>query len=99
MVIVEGDLKFVGQSKYVKERNYVKTPEDGIALIKTKYAKPGEKFFMISETYEEKNSRPQWKDDPSYRLSGFYRQQSGQATVNHIVIRHNCIPRQHEQLL
>lgn len=48
VVIVEGNLKFVGQSKYVKERNYVKTPEDGIELIKTKYAKPGEKSFILT---------------------------------------------------
>lgn len=48
VVIVEGDLKFVGQSKYVKERNYVKTPEDGIELILQKYAHADEKSFILT---------------------------------------------------
>ncbi len=48
VVIVEGKLKFVGQSKYVKEKNYVKSPEDGIKLIIKKYARKGEKSFILT---------------------------------------------------
>ena len=48
VVIVEGELKFVGQSKYVKECYYVQSPEEGIALIKEKFAHPGEKSFILT---------------------------------------------------
>lgn len=48
VVIVEGDLKFVGQSKYVKERYYVKSPKEGINLIKEKFAHTGEKSFILT---------------------------------------------------
>ena len=48
VVVVEGELKFVGQSKYVKERNYVHSPEEGIRLILEKYARPGEKSFILT---------------------------------------------------
>ena len=48
VVIVEGDLKFVGQSKYVKERYYVQSPEEGLDLIKEKFAHEGEKSFILT---------------------------------------------------
>ena len=48
VVIVEGDLKFVGQSKYVKRRHYVKSPDDGIKLIIEKYASMNEKSFILT---------------------------------------------------
>ncbi len=48
VVIVEGDLKFVGQSKYVKEKYYVKSPEEGIKLIIEKYARMDEKSFILT---------------------------------------------------
>ena len=49
VVAVEGDLKFVGQSKYVKEKYYVKSPEDGIKFIIKKYAKnKNEKSFILT---------------------------------------------------
>ena len=48
VVIVEGELKFVGQSKYVKKRYYVHSPEEGINLILQKYAYSGEKSFILT---------------------------------------------------
>ena len=48
VVIVEGDLKFVGQSKYVKEKHYVRSPEEGVKLILERYAKSGEKSFILT---------------------------------------------------
>ena len=47
-VIVEGDLRFVGQSKYVKKRHYVKSSEDGVKLIIDQYARKGEKSFILT---------------------------------------------------
>lgn len=47
-VCVKGDLKMVGQSKYVKERYYVDTPEEGLELIISKFAKSNEKSFILT---------------------------------------------------
>ena len=47
VVIVEGDLKFIGQSKYVKIKYYVQSPEEGVKLIFDQYAKKGEKSFIL----------------------------------------------------
>ncbi len=47
-VIVEGDLRFVGQSKYVKKRHYVKSSEEGVKLIIDRYAQQGEKSFILT---------------------------------------------------
>ena len=49
VVAVKGDLKFVGQSKYVKEKYYVNTPEEGIRFILSKFAKDKkEKSFILT---------------------------------------------------
>lgn len=48
VVIVEGEPKFVGQSKYVKEKYYVNNPEDGIKLIIDRFARDGEKSFILT---------------------------------------------------
>lgn len=48
VVIVKGEPKFVGQSKYVKRRHYVENPEVGIELIKEKYAHTEEKSFILT---------------------------------------------------
>ena len=48
VVIVEGALKFVGQSKYVKKKHYVQTPEEAVKLILDRYAVPGEKSFILT---------------------------------------------------
>lgn len=48
VVIVKGDLKFVGQSKYVKKRYYVDNPESGIELIKSLFAQEGEKSYILT---------------------------------------------------
>lgn len=48
VVAVKGDLKFVGQSKYVKEKYYVDSTEEGIDLIIEKFAKNGEKSFILT---------------------------------------------------
>lgn len=48
VVAVKGDLKFVGQSKYVKEKYYVDSTEEGIDLIIDKFAKIDEKSFILT---------------------------------------------------
>lgn len=48
VVAVKGDLKFVGQSKYVKEKYYVDSTEEGINLIIDKFAKNDEKSFILT---------------------------------------------------
>lgn len=48
VVIVKGEPKFVGQSKYVKRRHYVENPEEGIKLIKEKYTNEKEKSFILT---------------------------------------------------
>ncbi len=48
VVAVKGDLKFVGQSKYVKEKYYVDSTEDGINLIIDKFANENEKSFILT---------------------------------------------------
>ena len=48
VIIVEGDLKFVGQSKYVKKRHYVKTPEEGLDLLINNYSSKEEKSFVLT---------------------------------------------------
>lgn len=49
VVAVKGDLKFVGQSKYVKEKYYVDSPEEGLELIKKKFPKVnGEKNYILT---------------------------------------------------
>ncbi len=48
VVAVRGDLKFVGQSKYVKEKYYVDSTEDGIELIIDKFASTREKSFILT---------------------------------------------------
>lgn len=48
VVAVKGDLKFVGQSKYVKEKFYVDSTEEGINLIIRKFAIEGEKQFILT---------------------------------------------------
>ena len=48
VVVVKGDLMFVGQSKYVKEKYYVDSTEEGIDLIIEKFAKNGEKSFILT---------------------------------------------------
>ncbi len=49
-VAVKGDLKFVGQSKYVKRRHYVDSVEEGVQLIYERYAKSKEnKSFIFVE--------------------------------------------------
>ena len=49
VVAVKGELKFVGQSKYVKERYYVNTTKDGIKLIYKKFAKSTtDKSFILT---------------------------------------------------
>lgn len=47
VVAVKGDLKFVGQSKYVKKKYYVDTPEEGIKLIISKFGGNKEKKSFI----------------------------------------------------
>lgn len=47
-VCVKGDLQMVGQSKYVKERYYVESPEEGLELIISKFANPNEKSFILT---------------------------------------------------
>lgn len=48
VVAVKGDLKFVGQSKYVKEKYYVDSTEEGIELIIDKFANKNEKSFILT---------------------------------------------------
>lgn len=48
VVAVKGDLKFVGQSKYVKEKYYVDSTEEGINLIIDIFAKKDEKSFILT---------------------------------------------------
>lgn len=49
LVAVKGDLKFVGQSRYVKEKYYVDSTEEGIELIIKKFAGKGkEKSFILT---------------------------------------------------
>lgn len=48
VVIVKGDLKFVGQSRYVKKKHYVSSPEEGIELIINKYAQQGDKSYILT---------------------------------------------------
>lgn len=48
VIIVEGDLKFVGQSKYVKKKHYVKTPEEGLSLLLKNYTSATEKSFILT---------------------------------------------------
>ncbi len=48
VVCVKGDLKFVGQSKYVKQKYYVDSPEEGLELVISKFAKKGEKSFILT---------------------------------------------------
>lgn len=48
VVAVNGNLKFVGQSKYVKEKYYVDSTEEGINLIIDKYADSEEKSFILT---------------------------------------------------
>ncbi len=48
VVAVKGDLKFVGQSKYVKKRHYVSSTEEGVKLILEKYAVLNEKSFILT---------------------------------------------------
>lgn len=49
VVAVKGDLKFVGQSKYVKKKYYVDSTKDGIKLIYKKFAKSkSEKSFILT---------------------------------------------------
>lgn len=48
VVAVKGDLKFVGQSKYVKEKYYVNSTENGIDLIIDKFANNSEKSFILT---------------------------------------------------
>lgn len=48
VVAVDGDLKFVGQSKYVKEKYYVDSTEAGIDLIINKFANAEEKSFILT---------------------------------------------------
>ena len=48
VVIVKGEPKFVGQSKYVKKRHYVENAEEGIKLIKEKYTNEKEKSFILT---------------------------------------------------
>ena len=48
VVAVSGDLKFVGQSKYVKEKYYVDSTEAGIDLIIDKFANAEEKSFILT---------------------------------------------------
>lgn len=49
VVAVKGNLRFVGQSKYVKQKYYVETPEDGIELIISKFGiNSDEKSFILT---------------------------------------------------
>lgn len=49
VVAVKGNLKFVGQSKYVKQKFYVDSTKDGIELIFEKFAKnKKEKSFILT---------------------------------------------------
>ena len=48
VVAVKGDLKFVGQSKYVKEKYYVDSTVEGIELIIDKFANKNEKSFILT---------------------------------------------------
>lgn len=49
VVAVKGELKFVGQSKYVKKKYYVDTPEDGLNLIISKFSTSKiEKSFILT---------------------------------------------------
>lgn len=48
VVAVKGDLQFVGQSKYVRERYYVDSTEEGINLIIDKFANKNEKSFILT---------------------------------------------------
>ena len=47
-VIVKGNLKFVGQSKYVKKKHYVDSAEEGVRLILKKYSDPHKKSFILT---------------------------------------------------
>lgn len=47
-VCVKGDLQMVGQSKYVKERYYVDSPEEGLEFILSNFADPNEKSFILT---------------------------------------------------
>lgn len=48
VVAVKGELKFVGQSKYVKEKYYVNSTEEGIDFIIDKFANKKEKSFILT---------------------------------------------------
>ena len=47
VVAVKGDLKFVGQSRYVKKKYYVDTPEEGLEFIISKFGRNKEKKSFI----------------------------------------------------
>lgn len=47
-VIVKGEPKFIGQSRYVKKAFYVDTTEEGLDLIFSKFARTGEKSFILT---------------------------------------------------
>lgn len=47
-VIVRGDLKFVGHSKYVKEHHYVDSTEEGIKFIIEQFAQNDEKSVILT---------------------------------------------------
>lgn len=49
VICVKGELKFVGQSKYVKKKYYVDTPEEGLKLIISRFAKStSEKSYILT---------------------------------------------------
>lgn len=48
VVAVRGDLQMVGQSKYVNERYYVDSPEEGMELIISKFANSNEKSYILT---------------------------------------------------
>ena len=47
-VCVKGDLQMVGQSKYVKEKYYVDSPEAGLEFILENFADPNEKSYILT---------------------------------------------------
>lgn len=47
-VCVKGDLQMVGQSKYVKERYYVNSPEEGLEFILSNFADSNEKSYILT---------------------------------------------------
>jgi Predicted ATP-grasp enzyme len=52
-IAVEGGLKFVGQSKYVKEKHYVKNVEDGVQLIIDRFKgdKSDKSFILVEDDW------------------------------------------------